>query len=393
MNNTISETGIARQWLNQFEKNERKTARLLIESIIVVSESEFISNLKAILEEFQNKYAKGKIALFSTRERENNPYWLTDGSIKRVNPYSSIGSEGFISCFIRDLSRENKNFLDHPNINKMRKEKCRHIFCVDDIIGSGKRSADFLSWLYMDKTIKSWCSLHYIDLNVCTYAATSSGEKKIRNIKYVNEILLVQAIERGRSFWSEEERDKIIKLCNKYGEYTSRSNMSEGYLNAFTLIVFPHKCPNTDPAILWSSHKGTWNALFAVRPNFNLNDIFEQSKQKISLLLKLIGHSSFLDSLLYLSLSDEGRIMLAFLSKLSIKKYRPTIFSEMYNLPLPKVNKLITKMQYLNWINSEFCLTNAGKKVLKSAKKKKIVHGDIAENEGFYYPSTLRAPS
>src|SRR5262249_35833927 len=41
--------------------------------------------------------------------------------------------------------------------------------------------------------------------------------------------------------------------------------MPLGYKGAFTSIVFEHKCPNTNPAILWAG-AATWKALFEDRP-------------------------------------------------------------------------------------------------------------------------------
>ncbi|UTC65688.1 hypothetical protein E4O00_06410 [Treponema sp. OMZ 788] len=210
--NALIEAKEAKKWLNQFSLENRATAQLLLDSIIIISNAELIENLTKTLEEFSNNMAKGKIALFVVREVEENMYLSENSSPNRINGHSGVGSEGLFAHLIRDISRKNPNFLDHPSITQMRKEKCRHIFCIDDIIGSGKRSRSFCNWLYDDKTIKSWCSLGYIDINVCAYAVTLMGKSIIEELKFVKTVLFVQAIGSGRSFWTSEQRDNIIYL-------------------------------------------------------------------------------------------------------------------------------------------------------------------------------------
>lgn len=390
--NALIEAKEAKKWLNQFSLENRATAQLLLDSIIIISNTELIENLTKTLEEFSNNMAKGKIALFVVREVEENMYFSENSSPNRINGLSGVGSEGLFAHLIRDISRKNPNFLDHPSITQMRKEKCRHIFCIDDIIGSGKRSRNFCNWLYDDKTIKSWCSLGYIDINVCAYAVTLMGKSKIEELKFVKTVLFVQAIGSGRSFWTSEQRDNIIYLCKEYGKLTSKKKMPLGFEDSFTLIIFPHKCPNTNPAILWASKPKSWNALFPIRPEFDFSKIFRVNLKDKSFLFKLLGINSFVDSLIYPSLHDNLKIMVAILSKLNKKKYKPEVISEMFNLPLIEVNMIIDTLKSYRWIDDSFKLTKHGKKILHLAQKKKFIKDVLEEKQNFYYPITLRAP-
>ncbi len=391
MLNSIAKTQHAQRWLDQFDLGDRPTAKLLLDSILVISNTELIENLTRTLEGFLNDTSKGKIALFVAREVKPHPYWQNNTRLSRLDGTSSIGSEGLFAHLIRDISKRNNMFLDHPSLDQMRQNKCRHILCIDDIIGSGKRITEFFNWLYANKTVKSWCSFGYVDMNVCAYAATLLGEKLLKDATCVKRVLIAHAIDRGRSFWTEEQKKQIKDMCEKYGKYTSRKKMSLGFKNSFTLILFSHKCPNTNPAILWAGSK-KWSALFPARPELDLVDIFKNIKKDISAILKLIGVKLNISSLAWLSLRENEKEEIALLLKLTNVKYKPKVLSEMFNMSMPEVNMHIAAMKRLKWIGDDCKVTKYGKRMLQLARKRQIVKDEVAEKEDFYYPVSLRAP-
>ena len=182
-----------------------------------------------------------------------------------------VGSEGIISNLCRDIAKSTTDVLNHPSIPEMRSARCRHILCVDDMIGSGFRMIKFVEWLYQNTTVRSWHSLHYISFVACAYSASAIGRGYVAKNRLISNVQIVQSIGEGRSIWTRKQREYFQDLCERYAEFTRKPDWPIGFQNAFTMNIFPHNCPNTTPAILWASKTGSWRGIFAGRPEFYIS--------------------------------------------------------------------------------------------------------------------------
>lgn len=168
-------------WLAQFDAADRASASLLIESLTLVSHSQFQDTLYKHIKEVANASSR-PVSLFATRKVEPEisnllntvdlsnlpqdpkerkrrrrlqrmmhlPHYfdLTDKR-KRPNAVKAgagIGSEGPVANLLRDIAERDgtSRFLDHPSIRMMASVKSREMFLVDDIVGSGRRSRSFV---------------------------------------------------------------------------------------------------------------------------------------------------------------------------------------------------------------------------------------------------------
>ncbi len=265
-------TNQGRLWLSQFHESDQDIAKLLLEDLLYISNDQLIDGLYNTITSFAQSKKSDIIALFTARENTGERYWRNES--KRplsVSGRLPLGSEGIIAGLCRDISQSNSKILDHPSIQEMKKSKCRYILIVDDMIGSGTRMEGFVKWLYQNRTIKSWHSLGYINFISCSYAASNIGKNYVLQNKICSDVINYQSVGYGRSIWNNDQKNQIEDLCNRYGSYTSRPSIPLGYKGAFTAIVFTHKCPNTNPVILWSSKTKSWNAIFSARPEFILD--------------------------------------------------------------------------------------------------------------------------
>lgn len=383
---------ISQKWLSQFAEEDRPVAKLLLDSLVIISShEEIVKGVYEIIINFKENNHEGPIALFVARENTGEPYFSKeDKKPMAVAPRTGIGSEGELAHLIRDIAKKDCTFLDHPSIKEMRESKCRWILIVDDIIGSGTRINKFVKWLFENRTLKSWWSLKYTKVAICAYYASEYGIKHLEKNKFISKIEKYRFQKRGRVFWNKEIKKRMFDLCKRYARYTSRPQFAYGYNGAFTLVVFPHKCPNTNPAILWASKNDSWIALFGNRPELYIKRWKEKDLRD---LLKLLGEKGLSQSIVFSNLKREHQQLLLFLRCLSRKKRKEYILSEMMELTIPQIRLLIYECQKYGLIDNQMYLTEEGKKLLKAAQKRvrsRAFHLEIKSD--FYYPQSLRSP-
>jgi len=387
MRDILSETSSAKIWLLQFKEQDRETAKLILDSLIYVSNEELIYGLRQLLQKYINNYKNEYIALFAIKEviNESN-YWEDYLDKLDIKGKDGLGSESIITHFCTDSLKLSEFLLNHPSINEMKDKKCRHIVCINDIIGSGDQANRFSKWLYNHPTIKSWVSLKYVDFNILSYAGTLDGYNNIKENKIIKDILIDQYIDDGRSFWSDEEREKIKKVCRKYSPIRK---YSLGYKNYFTFIYFSYKCPNTAPAILWSPNE-CWKAILLDRPEFGVDlRNFKSSGLDIK---RAIDYVNMTKPIIFNRFNDEAKMMLIILVLFTHKKYSNVIISEMLGTSITEIDNFINELLSIGLIDKNKKITKMGKSLLHSARKIKIPLKALDLKNEFYYPSQLRMP-
>jgi hypothetical protein len=251
-------------WLAQFEYADREDASRLVESLTLISHSEFERALGEQILSFAATL-DGPVSLYAVREIDPQKSCFEQTALD----LSDLGSEARVAAMIRNIVKtDRKKFLSHPSVDEMRTAKCRTVIVVDDFIGSGERTSKFLHAIWQDSSIRSWHSLKYIRFAVVVYSATEKGLSRVRRIKCRPQVNIVRACPTYRQMpWSRALRDAIIKLCKKYATRTSRPRMALGYEGTMAALVFEHGCPNNAPAVLLAppNDKKPWTPLFPDR--------------------------------------------------------------------------------------------------------------------------------
>ena len=66
----LSNTSHGRSWLSQFAEEDQEVARLLLNDLLFISNTQLIIGLKELIIEFLKNQARGKVALFAAREKQ-----------------------------------------------------------------------------------------------------------------------------------------------------------------------------------------------------------------------------------------------------------------------------------------------------------------------------------
>jgi hypothetical protein len=271
----------AQEWIAQFDVVDREAARRLISGLTLVSHSVFdrsidqlirlrASEIKGPIALYAVRETAGQVEPFSLRKKPGQPHRGTRrNTIDALGRGADVGSEARVAATIRNIAKsEPTKFLNHPTIEAMRRARCHAIFVVDDFIGSGKRTRQFIDALWADRSLRSWWSLKRITIVAIAYTGSSRGIRHVLRARCHPTC----SIDRGcPTFynlpWKRTLIKRAISLCNRYGSYTSKPGLALGYGNTMAALVFEHGAPNNSPAILWApeTQEANWKPLFPSR--------------------------------------------------------------------------------------------------------------------------------
>jgi len=265
------------RWLTQFSLEHRATARLLLETLTLVSHDGFARAIEKLIRATASQVS-GPIALYATREVIAGPgqsYFeyasegSRNGAISAVGTGSDLGSEARVAAIIRGIARSQpKKFLNHPNIHELRAAGADLIVVVDDLLGSGSRTHKFIDAVWHHATIKSWWSRKDIKFCSVSYAATIQGEQHVRKHRCRPNVVFERTSPSLDGLpWRLDARENMASCLTRYGKLTSKPHLSLGYQGSCALLVFEHGCPNNAPSVLWAptTNKRPWNPLFPDR--------------------------------------------------------------------------------------------------------------------------------
>lgn len=268
----------ANAWLRQFLPPDRETARYMLATIHLVSNTHLQRTLARSIGEIVSKGGGRSTAAYIVRKGVGQTYF-DDNGLPPTRPAAGLGSEEICMAAILAASRSSSKVLDHPTIDDLRKHKVRNIVFVDDASGSGKRIADFARAFCASKTIKSWLSGGIVDLHVACYATTARARGKVEqalpghahadrkrragrlSFKYEKEI--------RQGAWTPGTtivtRENIRRICKEYANKNNLPNTRAlGFRKTLSYVVFENSCPNNVPAIL-NCESPSWVPLFKDR--------------------------------------------------------------------------------------------------------------------------------
>ncbi len=268
-------------WVRQFDVTDRELAQRLLSGLTLVSHSVFDRSIDRLIR-LKASEIPGPIALYAAREISNRRkgFSLRGDKAKRqtktkratidaVGRGPDVGSEARVASTIRSIAKsEPTKFLNHPTIEVMREARCRAVFVVDDIVGSGKRTRDFIDALWVDRSLRSWWSLKRIRFVAIAYTGSNIGIRHVLRARCHPSYLVDRGCPTFHNLpWTPKLVGDIISLCDRYGRYTSKPNFALGYRHTMAALVFEHGAPNNVPAILWApeTRKAPWKPLFPSR--------------------------------------------------------------------------------------------------------------------------------
>jgi hypothetical protein len=307
----------------------------------------------------------------------------------RSSPVGSVevGSEGDVAYLIKRLSRETRGessgFIAHPSLDKLRQKKCRDVFLIDDLIGSGGRTSMFIPAFCRHPTVASWLSGGFLRISVIAFAASRWGLQRARKARpRVSTIRYEHDVLSGRRCWPEDRQAELVDLCQRYGERTGCPEMALGYRGTdegspgLCCMVFSYKCPNNAPAVLWAGNGARWMSLFNPIPSEGLLECFQGGADDI-----------------------RQSILLVLLTALRYQR----------RLSVEEVNRraglgMSVCQRWLEWCDVNGLVEGVANNCLRLTRsgRREVEHpgqldgagpadAAVAEHEPFYYPSKLRA--
>lgn len=272
----LPNTDRGKAWLAQFDLEDQENAARLLSALTLVSHSAFERALKSLILSEAARIA-GPVALYATRELDegisyyeamanpNDPMAPLDA----VSRGADLGSEARIAAIIRNLCKSDpEKLLNHPSLEMLRATRAKTIIVVDDIVGSGKRTANFIKAMWRSKSVMSWHSRHKIKFVALAYTAMRIGIGQVCGLKCKPKVALVRDCPTFSDIpWHNDIEVAIRALCNHYGRQTSRPGMRLGFKKTMAALIFEHGCPNNAPSILWApvSEGTVWCPMFPDR--------------------------------------------------------------------------------------------------------------------------------
>ncbi len=390
----ISSIPSTQNWLNQFLKEDRKTAESLLDQLVFVNTDEVILSLGTCISDLIKNYKK--VAIFPVRElikvadsNKESYFPLDDDNLgPTIQPSNaSLGSEAFVSNLITQLGRRNKEKVISPEgngmiptINNLRIERVNSLIVVDDLIGSGNRTKEFIESIYLHPTIKSWLSGKLIKIHIVSYMGSAKGSMLLQgwcnrhprsSLNVLNQCPMLDI-----------NNIKIIDLCKRYAD--EKEEFPIGYGDDPVKVVFSHSAPNNLPAILYRNKSNlipkegalrakikNWKALFPRRA------LIEALKVELAEIKIMYSVVRMLKELLYIVKSHPNNNI----------NYINDIFSGTDS----QLNLCKNRGIDFGWLsesNLKLSLTENGEKefnFLNNNNQLKV----IANNEDNYYPSSL----
>lgn len=402
----LAHTERGKAWIALFDDSDQATALRALDALTLVSHSAFERALTGLIEARSKSFA-GPVALFATREIKTDQSYFEQaanlvepkatGAVNAVGFGSELGSEARVAALIRNLSRQAPDrLLNHPSIEQMRIAKVRAIFVVDDILGSGARTASFLQSLWREATLKSWHSFGWVRFECLAYTATELGRKKVSKLPSAPTVNLFQDCPTFSSMpWSSTARVEVEKLFRAYGQRTSRPRMALGYQDTAVSLVFEHGCPNNAPAVFWAppSQKRPWTPLFPSRSVMSAEATAFPSELTMPdsrVTLARVGQKRLAESAALKRPSALGEEVLLLLGLIAKGVRRRGALFQALGHSAEQCTALVERCRKAGLIAVPLRITAQGRAELAHARAAAVPEGVPPLGEDSYYPTKLR---
>lgn len=405
---SLSTTPLGTRWLESFDDvDERATAALLIDEVLLVSRNDLIRSLRQVIETIltERDAAMCPIALFAEREvpkinKVIQPLFPNSASGRATGPgvppivvdpsIQEIGSEGLIANLITDFARHHgRDVLSHPGPDRMRAERVRHIVIVTDFIGSGKRVWEMLEAFRAVATLRSWRSYKLLTFNVVAYSGTDGGLSTIRSNQLKPVISTVVGCPTLFNMFAGAHRSRVLALCHRYPR---EHRYPTGFLNGGALIAFAHGMPNNAPPILHSATRG-WTPLFPGRSTAGAELSFpsearETLAKRMTRLLRIRNANAYLAD----ATGNRWITTMMVLKAIEAGARSESAVSARSGLPLSRIEEILSYTRIARWTSGRNTLTTLGRlELARLHRRRRRTPALPKPGSPFYYPTQLRA--
>ncbi|HFE3430232.1 hypothetical protein ACLBW6_05380 [Enterobacter hormaechei] len=404
----------AQLWLEQFEEQDQPYASLLLRKIQWVSSHEFEIKINALVDTICNK-KEDKIALFVEREvlDDETVYSFNADKPQRafgnafppilstIDKKIEIGSEGILNNIITRFQRlDSRKYYNYPSAEIMRSKRINKVVVLTDTIGSGNQLNRYLDCFWNTPSIKSWLSSGHINIYVVCFAATEFGLSRVEHNKTKPSVFYSRICPTIDNSFTYQERKRIYEICNKYNPLKKHTKTTSflGYGDVSSLICYSHGLPNNAPLILYK-RSATWKPFFRGRAT---NDVIAELPGSMSNInekeyLRVMGEKRLSASQKLATLDGEAKKTILLLAALNKSPRSNGAIASRSGLSSNEVCTMLTKLMYLEWVDSKRRITDEGRfllSYLRKENKKLFSEKTLPSSDNiYYYPKMLRGPS
>jgi hypothetical protein len=373
-------------WLQQFDARDIHCARLLLDTLKLVSHTDYESSISNTVQAICNE-TTGRIALFSLDERI-------------IESNSKPGSAGRLAHTLTNLYRlDPARILVHPSQEEMRSSLVKHIVLVEDFVGSGKRVKEFWD-AWASKTIKSWLSYHACQLWLAGYAIHDDGmAAACERITYLqtNRVRFDVRLVSAKRYWPEV----ILEFLERSAARTNLRIYPRGFGHIAAPIIFQHGCPDNSPVILWNGGK-TFRALFPDRGiPVPLNECF-QTAENSGRAPELLWNSGQYRLALALILEinnkrNEDYLLLLTMLGLLLRGVTSTNLAKVMTAEASRIERLLDQARELGLVGKDGFATTFGRDVVDRSRRsflKAVEYAPVNLGRGLdYIPKQFKKQS
>ncbi|MFB5738772.1 phosphoribosyltransferase-like protein, partial [Leptospira wolffii] len=291
----LSEEQFVQNWINNFDEEDHKAIKLLVDKLLLVPESKFLRKMDELLNEERERLRQNEafapfVLLPIVKSRKKSVFTIpknykqlqanerkeailsvadeVPSIIQFSNDYRDpgIGSEALLANLITNCYRKwGNDIIINPTINKMRNSRIRNMIFLDDLVGSGDRFIKFYMKIFSHPSLKSWKSSKYLNFTLICYSMTEIAFKRIKAIN--PEIRIIRYIKcptlDNINSLTSSQKSIIERTCKKYSKKFPAFAL--GYEETKALLIFEHSAPNNIPGLLFKRINKKIPALFPNR--------------------------------------------------------------------------------------------------------------------------------
>jgi hypothetical protein len=400
-----SETTSGQEWLSNFIAPDAPVATILLDSLRFVSLSTMRNGLKHQLEELAASGELRTPALILPERSmsalgvssESSPVAFRDfepGAPLDITP----GSDGFVAGILRDFARSGRDASNSPwiapdaDLARLRDRRCRSIMLVTDYVGSGDQVLALAEAIARHPTIRSWRSLHRLDICILTFAASADAFGRVGSSKAVDRIWAIEAASTfATASWTNDVHDAIIELCLR--ACRTRRKWALGYGGTCGLFATERGVPNNLPAVFWQRTQG-WHPLFPNRvvPSQVAQEVNEyRLVEPLSELAVRVGQLRLGRSQRVAHMRPTSRELLRVLVLLNRHADEPAAVAAELGIDFSEIRVLFDALREFGLVDPAGRLSDAGRRELNAQKRglRRTTAG-LAGSDAAYYPTSLK---
>lgn len=274
---SLAATRGGQRWLRNFDGTDAETATTLLESIVVISDRQFRSDMRSLLERVATADPPARTAAIpvSSLPEDFGPHYYgcteahKDGPLEAHCPaLKPAGSELIVEHILRKARRDLR-LLISPSVTAIGNHNVTKILLVTDTIVSGSEARRFGRFIYSNPTLKSLHSYRKIKIEYVTHSVTSQGLENLDRRFPVNFEQWSRTFESAG--WNRTKISDVEELCKRFAY---RSGDATGWEGARSLQIYAHTFGNGTPAVLRQQKgpgAGSWQPLLRWGRSYGLD--------------------------------------------------------------------------------------------------------------------------